>query len=174
MLTLFLLRHAKSSWSDAGMADFDRPLASRGVKAAPKIGSYMAEAGFAPDLILCSSAQRARETLALVLPFLKEEPTIRITRAIYEADGEEDLLAVLAELAPDESARVMLIGHNPAMQDLAVALAGAGAPDDRAALAQKYPTAGLAVLTFDGADGWAGLAPGAGLLTHFVRPRELE
>ncbi|MBP5856123.1 histidine phosphatase family protein [Marivibrio halodurans] len=182
MLTLFLLRHAKSSWSDQNLPDFDRPLAPRGHKAAPRIGAYMADRGFAPGRILCSSAQRTRETLALVLPHLDGDCDVTLTRSVYESNDEHDLLALIAaQSAPPFTPRpvtgahrLMLIGHNPAMQDLALALAGNGAPDDRAALAEKFPTAALAVLTFDGTDGWAGLAPGSGLLTHFIRPRDLD
>lgn len=174
MLTLSLLRHAKSSWSATGLADHDRPLAPRGVKAAPKIGEFIAGSGLTPDLILCSSAQRARETLAGLMTRLGAEGgvAVRIDRAIYEADDENDLLTVLAGLGAGGPASVMLIGHNPAMQDLAIALAGRGAPDDRDALARKFPTAALAVLTFDSSD-WSTIQPGDGLLTHFVRPKEL-
>lgn len=180
MLTLFLLRHAKSSWTDQNLPDFDRPLAPRGHKAAPRIGAFMADRGFAPDRILCSSAQRTRETLALVLPHLGGDCDITLTRSVYESNDEHDLLALIATQSAHQSGptpaphRLMLIGHNPTMQDLALALAGNGAPDDRAALAEKFPTAALAVLTFDGTDGWAGLAPGSGLLTHFIRPRDLD
>jgi phosphohistidine phosphatase len=174
MLTLFLLRHAKSSWAESGLSDFDRPLASRGIKAAPKIGGFMGEGGFAPDHILCSAAQRTRETLGLILPHLKGEPTITMSRAVYEADDEGDLMALIAGMQAAGPQRLMLIGHNPAMQDLAVSLAGRGAPDDLKALAEKFPTAALAILTFDATDGWAGIEPGSGLLTHFVRPRELD
>lgn len=173
MLTLFLLRHAKSSWTDTGQPDFDRPLATRGLRAAPKVGAHMAECGFAPTRILCSSAQRTRETLALVLPYLSGECAICLTRAVYEADDETDLMTLIAAQDAASVQSLMVIGHNPAVQDLALSLAGSGTPGDRAAVAEKFPTAALAVLTFDAADGWAGVAPGTGLLTHFIRPREL-
>lgn len=176
MLTLFLLRHAKSSWSDAGLSDFDRPLAPRGEKAAPKIGAFMARAGFEPEVVLCSSAQRTRETLALILPHLGGEAEVRLTRAVYEADDETALMAQLAALDRETPTpgRVLLIGHNPAMQDLALHLTGQGAEADRTALAEKFPTAALAVLTFDGASGWSGLTEGSGLLTHYIRPKALD
>ena len=174
MLTLFLLRHAKSSWRDDGLADFDRPLAARGVKAAPLIGVHMAACGFAPQKILCSSSQRTRETLGLLLPHLSGACDIALTRAVYEADDDADLMALIAQEDASDIQRLMLIGHNPAIQDLALSLTGQGSPADRAALAEKFPTAALAVLTFDAADGWGGVAPGAGLLTHFIRPKELD
>jgi len=176
MLTLFLLRHAKSSWTDARLADFERPLAPRGEKAAPKIGAFMARAGFEPDFILCSSAQRTRETLALILPHLGGEAEVRLTRGVYEADDEGDLLAQLAALDRETPSpgRVLLIGHNPAMQDLALHLTGRGSEADRTALAEKFPTATLAVLTFDADQGWTGLTAQSGLLTHFIRPKALD
>lgn len=174
MLTLFLLRHAKSSWRDDSLSDFDRPLAGRGLKAAPMIGAHMAECGFAPQKVLCSSSQRTRETLGLVLPRLAGACEITLTREVYEADDDTDLMTLIAREEADTIQRLMLIGHNPAMQDLALSLTGQGAPEDRAAIAEKFPTAALAVLTFDAAEGWGGIAPGTGLLTHFIRPKELD
>ena len=182
MLTLMLLRHAKSSWADEGLDDFDRPLASRGRKAAPRVARFIADGGFGPDLILCSTARRARETLSLVLPSMAHSCTIRMDRTLYEADEEEDLGERLRTLADTDvpegdraprGQRVLVIGHNPAMQDFAIQLVGSGAPDDREAIAAKFPTAALAVIAFD-ADRWHDIVPGSGTLTHFVRPRDLD
>src|SRR5262245_8755490 len=85
MLTLMLLRHAKSSWDDGSLRDFDRPLAPRGESAAPRMGAYMAEQGLAPQLILCSPAVRTRQTVDLVLPHLEGDPTVVYEDRFYLA-----------------------------------------------------------------------------------------
>ena len=129
MSRLYLLRHAKSSWDDPGLVDHDRPLAPRGRQAAEAIGAYLREHDIGPELVLCSSAARTRETLERV------GLTGQIEDALYGA-GASALLARLHEV-PDEVASVMLIGHNPGMRQLAVDLAG---------LDDKFPTAALATL----------------------------
>jgi phosphohistidine phosphatase len=174
MLTLFLLRHAKSSWADAGADDFDRPLANRGIEAAPRVAQAMADNGFTPDRILCSSARRTRQTLGLVLTRLgAEEMTAAFTRQLYGADADALHRMITAQDAQTVR-RLMLVGHNPAMQDLALALTGSGAAAERDALEVKFPSGALAVLTFEDRDGWASIAPGTGHLTHFIRPRFLD
>ncbi len=176
MLTLTLLRHAKSSWDAPELDDYDRPLAKRGKKAAPEIGAALAAMGLRPDVILCSSAVRARATLDLVLPKLGAP----VPRVIYD-DGiylapPETLLSRLLRLAPDETGKVprhvMLVGHNPGLEELAVLLIGSGALDDTARLTEKFPTAGVAVIGFN-AQSWAEIAPGAGRLEHFLTPKQL-
>ena len=169
---LCLLRHAKSSWDDPSLPDFDRPLARRGRDAAPRIGGWMAEAGLKPDLVLCSSAARTRQTWEIVAPYLGRQAEVIFSRAIYEAPWDR-LVSELRGL-PDAAATVVLIGHNTGMEDLAARLAGAGS--DAGALAgmrRKFPTAAVAV--FDVAMGsWADLAPQGARLGAFVRPKDLE
>jgi phosphohistidine phosphatase len=158
---LFLLRHAKSSWDDPALADYDRPLAPRGRKAAKRMGRHLTEHGVEVGLVLCSSARRTRQTLELVRPLGE----VRIEGELYGASAEQ-LLERLQRVAGDVKA-VMLIGHNPAIQELTLALAagsGAGAES-------KFPTGALATLTFTGP--WRALVPGRAELTSFVRPREL-
>lgn len=167
MKTLILLRHAKSDWDDPGLADHDRPLAARGREAAPRMGSWLKAHGPIPDLVLCSTATRARQTLALALEALGAEPETRFDRGLYLAGGAGVLARV--RRAPDEAATVMVVGHNPDFEQLARRLATTG---DRAALdrlAEKYPTAGLAVIALP-VERWAEAGPG-GRLIAFETPK---
>jgi phosphohistidine phosphatase len=172
MKTLALLRHAKSDWGDAGLGDFDRPLAPRGRKAAPRMGRAIRELGLAPDLILCSEARRARETWNLVAPEIAGKPELQFRRDLYLATPRTILRAVQGTAAKVRT--VLVIGHSPGMENLAFNLCG---PDSDAsqvdALRDKFPTAALAVLTFDVED-WTEIGPGAGHLRHFIRPRDLD
>lgn len=174
MLTLLLLRHAKSSWDNPATADYDRPLAKRGQKAAPRMGAEIGALGLRPDLILCSSSARTRETLALALPgFGAPAPEVVYDDAIYMATPAA-LLTLLRMLpaAPTPSS-VMILGHNPGLEELAQELTGGGDEPSRKLLADKFPTCALAVLTFD-TDAWNQVAPGTGTLTHFLTPARLS
>ncbi len=170
-LTLCLLRHAKSSWDDAGLGDHERPLAERGARDAPRIGAWMAEAGLVPDVVLCSDAVRTRATLALVLSALPAPPAeIRTEPALYLA-GPETIKAHIR--AVDGARSILVIAHNPGMHALALELTGGGDEDAVARLAMKYPTAALAVLTFETSRTWRDIGPGRGQLRHFITPRTL-
>ncbi|MGO9881684.1 MAG: SixA phosphatase family protein [Solirubrobacteraceae bacterium] len=158
---LLLLRHAKSSWDDPTLDDHERPLAPRGRKAARLIAAHLRDNHVQVSLVLCSSAQRARDTLELVQP----PGQVLIERGLYDASAQQ-LLERLRKV-PDEHDAVMLVGHNPAIEDLAGALTGCAAE----LAGQKFPTGALATLTFSGP--WAGLAPDAAVLESFVRPRQL-
>ena len=172
MKALALLRHAKSDWGNAGLGDFDRPLAPRGRKAAPRMGWAIRELGLSPDLILCSEAKRARETWNLAGPEIGGKPALHIRRNLYLA-APNTILRAVQGTAP-EAQTVLVIGHSPGMENLALALCGPGSdPDLVAALRDKFPTAALAVLTFEVED-WTEIAPGAGNLRHFIRPRDLD
>lgn len=169
---LCLLRHAKSSWDDARLADFDRPLARRGREAAPRIARWMAEAGLRPDHVLCSPALRTRQTWEIVQPSLGPQAEARFCRTIYEAPWERLLTALRG--VPAAAHTVLMIGHNPGMEDLANLLAGA--ESDTQALAvmrRKFPTAALAL--FDVPDAaWPELGPGCARLGAFVRPKDID
>ncbi len=167
MVRLYILRHAKSSWKTEGLDDFHRPLNARGRKAAPAIGNYMQQHSIFPDLILCSAAVRARETLDLVLASLEGDPAVEIDEGLYLA-GAGTLLDRLRRLddGPDS---VMVIGHNPGLHDLALSLA---APDTQQVPVAKYPTAALTELRFSGRR-WSDIAPGTGDVVRFVAPRTL-
>jgi phosphohistidine phosphatase len=171
MRTLLLLRHAKSSWAEPGLEDFDRPLGRRGQRAAPAMGAAMRARGLVPDLVLCSGAARARETLALVLPELGREVPVRFEDGLYLA-AAATLRARIRKLPPTKK-RVLLVGHNPGMHELALDLAGQGRADDMAALARKFPTAALAALDID-VSRWSAVAPGDARLRAFLTPRSLE
>jgi phosphohistidine phosphatase len=168
MKVLYLLRHAKSSWDDPSFDDHDRPLAPRGRRAAKRIARHMRAEGIRPELVLCSSARRTRETLGLVSSGWDGEVPVRIERRVYAA-GDGDLLALINEV-PEEVESVLLIGHNPGLETLALALAARGPYLGR--LEEKYPTGALASLAFDGRT-WADLGPGTAELVGFVVPRDL-
>lgn len=170
MLTLSLLRHAKSDWSAPGMDDFDRPLAPRGQEAAPRVAAYMASEGLKPQIILCSGALRTRQTLDLVLPLLGGNPEVSYERGLYLASAGTMLSRLHAVSA--QVTHVMMVGHDPGMHEIALALAGTGDRESLAALAQKFPTAGLAVLSFEGPR-WTDVSAGKGRLLRFVTPKGL-
>jgi phosphohistidine phosphatase len=175
MLTVLLLRHAKSSWDRLSLPDYDRPLAKRGQKAAPLVGAEIARLGLRPDLILCSAAVRTRETLALVLPALGSSaaPEVIYDDAIYMA-APAALLKRLRKLPAGGGApkTVMVVGHNPGLEEFAELLVGGGDEEAQERMAEKFPTGALAVFTFDAAN-WADIALGAGKLVEFITPARL-
>jgi phosphohistidine phosphatase len=170
MKALFLVRHAKSSWDQPALADVDRPLSHRGERAARRIADHIARAGIRPALVLCSPARRARATLDAMAASLGKQAMVRISERLYGVDAD-DLLAILRE-TPPSTPSVMLIGHNPALHDLALDLTGEG--DDLAVsrLRTKFPTAALATLLFP-AEAWPSLGAGSAYLESLVLPREL-
>ncbi len=166
---IYLLRHAKSSWDEPELLDRERPLAKRGRKAVALLREHFRDSGVAPDLVLCSSAVRATQTLDGVRDGLPPEARVEIEVGLYAA-GAGSLLARLQRL-PEEVGSVMLVGHNPGFEDLAAELSGGGDPDARAALEAKYPTGGVATLAFEGV--WPELRPEGATLEAFVVPRRL-
>jgi phosphohistidine phosphatase len=166
MKRLYLLRHAKSSWDEPGLADRDRPLAPRGRRASKAVGGHLREERVAPDIVLCSPSQRTRETLDRI--GLAEGSEVRIEDEIYGA-SPGDLLGLLHRV-PVDAGSAMLIGHNPSIQELALTISGGGENLDR--VRAKFPTAALATLEFEGA--WAELAPRGAELVAFVRPKDLS
>jgi phosphohistidine phosphatase len=167
---VYLLRHAKSSTDDAVRDDHDRDLAPRGREAAERMGAYCGAQGIAPALVLCSTARRARETLARVMPHLKGTERIEFAEGLYLA-GATEMLRRLRRLE-DSVHSVMLIGHNPGMHEFALLLCGGG---DTAALARlrgKYPTAALAEIVLT-VDRWRDTDADQGRLARFVVPRDL-
>lgn len=168
-LRLLLLRHAKSAWPD-GVADEERPLNGRGRSAARLIGDYMKEARLIPDLALVSTARRTQETWALVRERLPLKPEMRRVDALYAA-GAGQMLGVLQAVEPGPRT-VLVLAHNPGTQELALALSGGGDAAARQSMAEKYPTAGLAVIDLPVAQ-WRNVDPGIGYLERFVTPRAL-
>jgi phosphohistidine phosphatase len=166
--TLYLLRHAKSSWDSPTLHDHDRPLAPRGVKACALISAHLREAGISPQLVLCSTAVRTRETLAGVEDAFDPPPRIEFRPEIYEASAAE--LADVVRGIPGPVAAAMLIGHQPGIGSLALELAGSG--DRLEDLESKFPTAALAAIELEGS--WESIRSGSGRLVGFVRPKELK
>jgi phosphohistidine phosphatase len=159
---LALLRHAKSSWADSGLADTDRPLSSRGRGAATRIGRYIRDEGIMPDLVLCSSAVRTRQTLERLE--LDADVVVEVEDELYGA-GAAQLLRRIRGI-PESVASALVIGHNPGIHDLAIGLAG----DARLG---SFPTGALAELSVPTGT-WDRLGEGGATLHAFVTPRELE
>ncbi|WP_432027164.1 SixA phosphatase family protein [Streptomyces sp. 1222.5] len=167
MRRLMVLRHAKSAWPE-GVEDHRRPLAPRGLRDAPAAGRALAEAGGLPDLALCSTAVRARRTWELAAAEWGTPPPVRYDRRLYAA-GVADLLDVVREVGR-EVETLLLVGHNPGLEELVAELAGDGLDDSLERLRAKFPTSAIAVLTWRGT-GWPALGPGTALLTSFMVPR---
>ncbi len=173
--TLLLMRHAKSSWNDPTLSDFDRRLNKRGKNAAPRVGIHIREMDVTPDHVLCSAAQRARETWVSVQEVLGDEINVKLMKSLYLASPSQLLRAIHA--VPSPVARLLVIAHNPGIQELAVRLEGDPKDARTRALSNqmrtKFPTAALAILTVD-ADSWSDVAYGQAQLEDFVQPRELR
>ncbi|WP_292895883.1 MULTISPECIES: SixA phosphatase family protein [unclassified Nitratireductor] len=148
MSRLLLLRHAKAGWAAPGMSDFERALTHSGQTDARKLGQRMRTSGLIPDLVLCSPARRAVETLESVVSTLFEQPPkTNMIRELYNSDAADYLQAVRE--APAAST-LLVVGHNPMMEDLAFELPAAGDQQAMQATASGFPTCGLAVISFEG------------------------
>ncbi|MCH0542501.1 histidine phosphatase family protein [Streptomyces sp. MUM 203J] len=162
---IVLLRHAKADWSQE--SDHERPLADRGRQDAPAAGRWLAGAGITPDLTLCSTAVRTRETWKLVVSELPERPRTLYDERIYEASPGE-LIALLNE-QPDEVRDLLLVGHNPGVHALADALSGQAEGDLLARMNRSgFPTSAVAVVTFEGS--WKSVEHGVGRLAAYWSP----
>lgn len=166
---LLLLRHAKSAWPE-GVEDHERPLAPRGIKAAPVMAAYMQNQGLLPELALVSTALRTRSTWELVAPYLGA-CVMRQEAGLYEASAT-DILRVI-QGTDDTTGTLMLVGHNPGLEILAAQLMLGGAPEAEAAMRKKFPTAALAVLSLDIAS-WAEADAQTAMLERFITPKMLK
>ena len=162
MKKLLLLRHAKSSWDDPGLADFDRPLNERGRRAAPLMGKFLRNENIGIDLILCSPAQRTRQTIALVTKAARLDAPLRFDERIYEATL--DTLVEVVSQIEESAVSVMLVGHNPGLEQLLFYLTG----ED-----ERMPTGALAELALD-VEKWSKTHEGCAQLERFTRPRQLD
>jgi phosphohistidine phosphatase len=160
MKTLFVLRHAKSSWDDPDLADFDRPLNDRGRSTAPFMGEVMNRNGFSPDIIVSSPAVRARDTARLVKDAGEHTAEIRFEEGIYEA-SPQTLKQIVAAI-DDGNRSAMLVGHNPGMEGFIQLLTGR---------VERMPTAALAIIDLDIAT-WSKIESGSGVLRNVIRPKD--
>jgi phosphohistidine phosphatase len=163
MKRLILMRHAKLDWSGSQVSDHDRPLNESGRVNSTSLGLWMSEKALKPDVVLCSSAARTRETLDLLQ--LSGSETLKVTRALYLADAEE-LFAAIKEVSGDT---VLVIAHNPSICDIAEMIVDAPPNPDGI---RHYPTGATVVATFD-IDRWTDMTWRSGHITHIVRPSDL-
>ena len=172
MKSLTLFRHAKSGWDSPVSRDFDRPLNERGIKGAKLMGAHAREIGLQFDYIISSPAVRCTETLEGFWEGYGRILHPNWERRIYLASGAT-LLDIVHDL-PDEAAAVLMCGHNPGMEDLALTLTPeAGGGELRDALEYKYPTAALAEIEFD-IESWRDVTEESGELSRFIRPRDID
>ena len=165
---LLILRHAKSDWDSGAASDFERPLAKRGKKDAPRVGEWLYREGLVPDLVISSPAQRAKETAVKVCKSMDyKTKKIRWEKQVY-AGNLTNLLRVLGR-CPAEARIVLLVGHNPGLEDLVVHLAGDEVDEPKDG--KLLPTATLARLETH--DDWSNLDPGCAQLISITRPRNL-
>jgi len=169
-MRLMLLRHAKSEKAEPGMGDHERVLNARGRTDAPRIGAYMARHALIPDRVIVSPARRTRETWERLAAAWPAPPPVAYEARLYES-GPEAILTVIKETAR-EVRMLLVIGHNPGLQDVARLLIASGDVEARERLNEGLPTAGLAVIDF-AAKNWRTLHSHGGRLERFVTPRSL-
>lgn len=169
MKTVHLLRYAKSSWKDPGLEDHDRPLAKRGRVAAKTVAAYLKRRGIVPDLVICSTATRARQTFKPIAKAIKP-PEVVLEDGVYGV-GAREVLQYLRAL-PERTGSVLLIGHNPGLHELARALADAASRRRLPSAGGKFPTGTLATFRFAGR--WKELHPGSAALAEFATPEQME
>ena len=162
MKTLLLLRHAKSDWGDSSLRDFDRPLAERGERDAPRIGKALRKRGVTPDVIIASPAARAKATVQAAMKAAKLELNVTFDEAIYGASSAE-LMKIIRRL-PDGSSCALLVGHNPGLEDLVGRLTGSH---------ERMPTAALACIEFQ-IEQWNDVSDKQGALEWLLTPKRLD
>ncbi len=160
MKTLLVLRHAKSSWDDPNLSDFDRPLNNRGKKAAPFIGELMAKNDLNPELILSSPAKRAKQTAKLAKESGNLTAPIKFNGKIYEA-SPNTLVDIISEI-PNKFKSAMIVGHNSGVEILLTILTGEQ---------HQFTTANLAIIKLD-INNWAKISKGCGKMKNLLRPRK--
>jgi phosphohistidine phosphatase len=168
MNRLFLFRHAKASWAEPGMRDFERKLSPDGIEEAQRIGTALRERGFIPSQIICSSAVRARETFDAVDQNDGWREKVTYTDTLYSTDAP-GYLEVASELGRDGD--LMLIGHNPMLEDLAIALGQSGNDDAYTHINMGFGTACVAILKFEGP--MRDIQDAKWTLEDYIRPRDL-
>jgi phosphohistidine phosphatase len=169
---LILFRHAKSDWNDPVPRDFDRPLNGKGRRAARAVGQHARAIGITFDRIVASPAVRVTETLDGFASGYGEMPETSFDRRIYLASAQT-LLEVIQD-ADEAAGSILMVGHNPGLEDLVFLLVPEGGDDDaREQVEEKYPTASIAEITL-AIDHWVDAEVGSGTLDRFIRPRDLD
>jgi len=171
MRTLIFLRHAKSSWALPGVDDFDRPLNDRGNKAAPQMGNWLASENITPDVIVCSSAKRTRETLAHIEPVFTQE-----VATIFEPDlylASHDMLFDCAAKLDDAYETAMLLAHNPGLHDAALSALTAASRRESGEMRSRFPTCACAIISFP-IDRWSEITTDIGELNAYMTPKGLQ
>jgi phosphohistidine phosphatase len=169
MKSLHLLRHAKSSWKDPGLNDHDRPINRRGRQTAKMMAAYLRRVKIAPDLVICSTATRAQQTLEPIIKGAKKPPKIVLIREIHE--GTRQALWEQLWNLPESANSVLLIGHNPALHTLALELAHADLNNLLPSTGGNFPTGAMASFRLDGA--WKALEPHGAVLASFITPNAI-
>ena len=170
MKTIFLLRHAKSSWNKPELDDFERPLAPRGIKSAEKIGKYLKKEKLLPDIIYCSKAVRAKETWELVNRIVKKKNNINYKNKLYMANFS-DFLNIIKE-TKDNFKSLMLISHNPGIENFALEIIKNKESEKYKNIDYKYPTGALSIIKFN-IKKWNEVTSSTGEIYEFIKPKEL-
>jgi phosphohistidine phosphatase len=170
MRRLILFRHAKSDWDDPSLPDHERTLAPRGRDAAPRMGAYLARERLVPDRVIVSAARRTRETWALIAKELPVIEDVRLEPRIYEASV--DMLLTVVRETLEDAPTLMLVGHNPGLQSLALLVGRRETSPVREAIGRKFPTAAICVLAAD-YDSWVELMPDTARIERFVTPKSI-
>lgn len=171
MKSLYLLRHAKSSWDDPSLNDFERPLAPRGIKACKLMRAHLRKAQIKPNLIVCSPAIRARDTYNRLAQALDKDTKVTFEKELYEG-GSRALLKRLRQISHTVNS-VMMIGHNTGLEHLAFALTSGTETESLVRMRVKFPTLALACIEIEG-DEWSMASPGCARLADFIIPRDLK
>ncbi len=169
-LQLFLFRHAKSSWDQPDLTDHDRPLNDRGINAASLMGTEMAKRALAPELVVCSTSRRTRQTLDLWLAASKIKPDIIFAENLYHASPS--VMLDIVKKTTGTYRGLMLLGHNPGMEQFAMQLSADLSSKSAKAMMEKFPTAALAVFDLPNKN-WADTEPGTGELISYLMPRQI-
>jgi phosphohistidine phosphatase len=171
MRRLMLLRHAKADRAEPGESDYARPLTLRGEETAARVGVYLARHGLVPDRVLCSPSRRTKETWAAAAKELGSAPPVAYEGKLYDATSDTILALIRETETPVHS--LLVIGHNPGLQEFAVALIASGDVEVREHLHEKLPTSGLVVIDL-AIDAWTGLHRKSGRLDRLLVPRALD
>lgn len=167
---MIFLRHAKSSWALPGLDDFDRPLNGRGNDAAPQMASWLVSEGITPDVIVCSSAKRTRETLAHIDPIFGQKAATIMEPSLYLASSDT-LFECAAEL-DDGFQTAMLLAHNPGLHDAALSVLTAESRRESGEMRARFPTCACAVVSL-AINRWNEITTDIGELNAYMTPRRL-